>query len=160
MMKIEVTEDRPFYNAYHDSSYIISHDARRKVVLKEPRESRKYMLSNTSGKELVVYKIDGGLVSSNCVKKCDNGIYTENDVLYLIELKGRKYLDALDQLLNTINILLQQPQIKVSKLNARIVLSKIRVPDIIPSLEKKLLAKVRSYKGDFVRKCQVLSESL
>lgn len=159
-MKIEVTEERPFYNAYHDEGYIISHDNKKVVVLKEPKESRVYRLENPSQKEIVVYQIDGGLISSNDVLKCDNGIYTEDDVLFLIELKGADYIHALEQLLSTINILLQRSQVKVTKLNARLVLSIIRVPDIIPSLEKKLLTKVRSYNGDFVRKCQMLCERL
>lgn len=159
-MKIEVTTERPFYNAYHEAGYIISHDNRKTVVLKEPGESRVYRLENPTQKEVVVYRIDGGLIASNDVLKCDNGIYTEDDVLYLIELKGADYIHALEQLLSTISILLQKPQVKMSRLNARIVLSKIRVPDIMPTQEKKLLAQVRSRNGDFVRKCQLLCEGI
>lgn len=159
-MKIEVTTDWPFYSAYHRADYIPSHDNRKTVVLREPRESRVYRLENPSQKELVVYKIDGGLISSNDVLKCDNGIYTEDDTLYLIELKGADYIHALEQLLSTISILLQRPQVKVSKLFARIVLSKIRVPAIIPTQEKKLLAQVHSRNGNFDKKCQTLCERI
>lgn len=159
-MKIEVTTERPFYNAYHDTGYIISHDNRKAVVLREPRESRVYRLENPSQKEVVVFRVDGGLISDNDVLKCDNGIYTEDDILYLIELKGTDYIHALEQLLSTINILLQRPQVKVSRLNARIVLSKIRVPDIMPTQEKRLIAQTRNRKGDFVKKCQMLCERI
>lgn len=73
-MKIKETEEYPFFNAFHDKSYIISHDDKKAVVLREPRESREYRMENKGQKELVVYKIDGGLISSNVVLKCDNGI--------------------------------------------------------------------------------------
>ena len=159
-MKIKETEEYPFFNAFHDKSYIISHDNKKVIVLREPRESREYRMENKDQKELVVYKIDGGLISSNDVLKCDNGIYTEEDVLYLIELKGADYIHALEQLLSTISILLERPGIKVASLHARIVLSKMRVPDIIPSQEKKLMMQVRSRKGDFVKKCQKLCEAV
>ena len=56
--------------------------------------------------------------------------------------------------------LLERPRIKVASLHARIVLSKMRVPDIIPSQEKKLLMQVRSRKGDFIKKCQKLCEAV
>ena len=159
-MKIRETDEHPFFRAYHDKSNIISHDDRRIVVLKEPRESRQYRMENPTAKELVAYRIDGGLIGSNDVLKCDNGIYTEEDALYLIELKGADYIHALEQLLSTISILLERPQIKVSRLNARIVLSKVRVPDIIPSQEKKLLAQVRKRNGDFIKKSQKLCEAV
>lgn len=157
-MKIKETGDYPFFKAFHDKKYIISHNNKKIVVLREPRESREYRMENIAQKEHVVYKIDGGLIRDNDVLKCDNGIYTEEDVLYLIELKGGNYIHALEQILSTINILLERQQIQVSRLNARIVLSKARVPDIIPSQEKKLLKKVRGRKGDFIKKCQRLSE--
>lgn len=159
-MKIEVTTDRPFYNAYHGSDYITSHDNRKVVVLRELRESRVYRLENPTQKEVVVYRIDGGLITSYDVLKCDNGIYTEDDALYLIELKGADYIHALQQILNTISILLQKPHVKVSRLYARIVLSKIRVPDIMPTQEKKLLAQVHSRNGNFEKKCQTLCERI
>lgn len=159
-MKIKETEANPFFNAYHDSGYIISHDSKKTVVLKEPHESREYRMENKVQKEIVVYRIDDGLVSSNDILKCDYGIYTEEDVLYLIELKGADYIHALEQLLSTISVLLERPQVNVSRLNARIVLSKVRVPDIIPSQEKRLLKQVRSRKGDFIKKCQKLCEAV
>ena len=160
VMIINETEGYPFFNAFHDKSYIISNDNKKVVVLREPRESREYRMENKNQKELVVYKIDGRLISSNDVLKCDYGIYTEDDVLYLIELKGTDYIHALEQLLSTISILLEKSRIKVAGLHARIVLSKVRVPDIIPSQEKKLLMKVRNRKGGFIKKCQKLCEAV
>ena len=158
-MKIELDGKVPFFQAYHASTYIVSHDDRNVVTLKEPRESRIYKFKNVSKKELVVYKIDGGLISDNAVQKCDFAILTEDDVLFLIELKGADYIHALQQLLSTISTLLLRPQIMVQKLNARVVLSKIRVPDIMTTQEKKLRFLLKTCKGDLLRKCQVLEES-
>lgn len=160
IMKINANSDWTFFNTYHDDRYILSHDSRKTVVLKEPKESRVYRLNNQSGKELVVYTIDGGVITSDKVYKCDYGIYTEDNALYLVELKGREYLHALKQLLSTINILLISPGVKVNRLNARVVLSKARIPDIMPTDEKKLLAILKKNKGDFIRKCQLLEENI
>lgn len=157
-MKIEVTKNNPFFGAYHDKDYIISHDDKTIVVLREPRESREYRMKNKARKELVVYRIDGGLIPDNDIMKCDYGVYTEEDALYLIELKGAHYIEALEQLLSTITILLQKPQIHVTRLNARIVLSKVRVPDIISSQEKKLLKQIQARNGNLIKKCQKLCD--
>ena len=90
-MKINNEPRWQFYNAYHESRYIKSHNAKRNVVLKEKGEKSEFRLHNDSEKEIVVYKIDGGILTSNEIKKCDYGVYTEQDVLYLIELKGSDY---------------------------------------------------------------------
>lgn len=159
-MKIKVDGKWPFFSAFNDKKYIISHDERKIVVLREPKESREYRLENKSGKDLVVYQIDGGLIASNAVLKCDFGIYNEDDVLFFVELKGADYIHALEQLISTINILIVKPQINVARLNARIVLSKISVPAIIPTQEKKLQSLVKSRKGDFKKRCRLLKETI
>lgn len=159
-MKINVGEKWPFFSAYHDNQYIRSHDQRKIVVLKEPKESREYRLNNKSVKELVVYQIDGGIVSSNDVLKCDYGVFTEDDVVFFVELKGADYIHALDQMNSTINLLIEKPQIKIAQLNARIVLSRISVPAIVPTQEKILLRKVKNYKGNFIKQSRVLEEAI
>ena len=55
--------------------------------------------------------------------ECDFGIYTEENVLFLIELKNpeRGYEHALEQIINTIELLIKANQISVKELNARIV---------------------------------------
>ena len=148
-MKINIGEKWPFFSAYNDEKYIKSHDQRKIVVLKEPKESREYRLKNKSAKELVVYHVDGGVVSSNDVLKCDYGIYTEDNVLFFVELKGSDYIHALDQMNSTINLLIEKPQIKVARLNTRIVLSKVSVPAILPTQEKMLIRVVKKYKGNY-----------
>lgn len=150
--------NRPFFEAYSDNNYIISHDMRPIIVLKEHREKREYRLENKSSKDIVVYRIDGGLIDDNNVLKCDYGVFTEDNVLYFVELKGADYIHALEQLLSTVSILVVKPQIKVNKLNARVVLSKMNVPEIIPTQEKKLIKLLKCRNGDFIKQSQVLKE--
>ena len=78
-------------------------------------------------------------------EKCDFGFYTEDDVLILVELKGSDYCKAVDQTIHTIDKLIKEPQIKISKIYARIVLSKVRNPEVRSSNEKKLIRILDSY---------------
>lgn len=157
--KIKVQKEWPFFQAYHDNGYILRHDCSKEASLREPGENRTYKLHNKSGKEFVVYRIDGGLINDENVLKCDNGIYTENDWLFLIELKGTDLNHALDQINNTIDILLKRPNEKVKKLNARIVLSKVSIPRISASKENKLKQLLhKSYGGGNYKKQSRLLE--
>lgn len=161
-MRIEVDKKWQFYKTYHDKENIQSHDTRNHVVLKEKRESREYRLHNNTQQELIVYIIDGGLISNNEQQKCDYGVYTENDILYLVELKGGDYIHALEQIFSTINILIVNPNISVKQLNARVVLSKARTPDILSTQEKKLniLLKTKYGKGSIKRQTRILEETI
>ena len=160
--KIKAQKEWPFFQAYHDSVYILRHDCSKDIPLRESKENRTYRLLNNSGKEIVVYKIDSGIINNDKVVKCDNGIYTEDNLLILVELKGADLDHALSQINSTINILLKQPNIKVKKLNARIVLSKVRVPDMLSTKEKQLKQLLRkSYGGgDYKRKSRVLVDAI
>ncbi len=160
--KIKSQKKWPFFQAYHDGNSILRHNCSRDIPLREPKENREYRLRNISEKEIVVYKIDGGLINNDEVLKCDNGIYTEDDWLFLIELKGANLEHALDQINSTINILLKRPSIKVKKLNARIVLSRVSVPRISASKENKLKQLLhKSYGGgDYKKQSRVLEDAL
>ena len=161
MMMITDTDAKwPFFNKYHDNCYIKSHDTRQFVVLKESRESREYRLENKSAKDVIVYKIDGGLIDNNDVLKCDYGIFTEDNTLYFIEFKGADYIHALEQLLSTINILVVRPQVIVDRLNGRVVLSKMNVPAIVSTQEKKLTKLLKEKNGGFIKQCHVLKETI
>lgn len=149
----------PFYEQYHDSSYIKSHDCRPEVSLKDKRENRKYILVNDSNKEVVVYLVDGGIITTTSEKKCDYAIYTEDDLLILVELKGSDYLKALEQINNTITLLIKNQSIKLSKMHARVVLSRMPTPAIITTEEKKLKDRLKIYKGNLEKKNILLKES-
>lgn len=160
--KIKAQKEWPFFQAYHDGAYILRHDCSKDIPLREPREKRVYRFLNNSAKEIVVYKIDGGIINNDEVQKCDNGIYTEDDLLILVELKGADLDHALNQISSTIKILLKQPSIKVKKLNARVVLSKVRVPDMLSTKEKQLKQLLqKSYGGgDYKKQSRVLVDTI
>jgi hypothetical protein len=146
----------PFAATYCDMTYIHLDDTRSEIVLHEHREPQKYVAHNPQHKQVIAYRIDGGILSGNDVLKCDFGLLTEDDVLYLVELKGADYSHALEQLLATVRQL--EPRVKV--LNARVVLSRKRVPDMkLPSEQrlKKLLAR---FQGDLSSANKVLEETV
>lgn len=160
--KIKAKQNWPFFEAYHDENYILYHDCRTEISLCELGKDRTYKFHNKSEKEIVVYKIDDGLITDKKVLKCDNGIYTEDDCLFLIELKGTDLNHALDQINSTINILLKRPNKKVKKLNVRIVLSKVNVPRIYASKENKLKQLLhKSYgNGNYKKQSRILEETI
>ena len=156
--KIVADEKHPFFNAYHDCEYILSHDCRSKVTVSE--QQMQYILDNRNGKEVVVYRIDQGIIKGTAVK-CDFGIYTENDILFLVELKSpeREYAHALEQIINTIELLIVSQNISVNKLNARIVARKH--PDIPTAKERKLENRlITTYKCNLKNGAKSMTEVL
>ncbi len=160
--KIKAERKWPFFQAYHDNSYILHHNCRKEVLLRELGEKRTYRLHNMSVKEIVVYRIDGGIIDNDGVLRCDYGIFTEDDVLFLIELKGADLNHALDQINSTIDILLKRSNIRVKKLNVRIVLSKVSVPRIYASKENKLKQLLHKFYGggDYKKQSRTLEDSI
>lgn len=162
--KIKSNKAWPFFQAYHDNNYINSHDCRPIVSLHDKEHPQiKYILNNKNAKEIVVYQIDDRLIHSKETNKCDFAIYTEDDILFFIELKGDDLNQAAKQIRRTIEILLAPKKIKPKMLCPRIVLSKRRTPDVMPSEEKKLVQLLHNnYRGcnDYRKQTQVFKETL
>lgn len=161
-MKInESTKDKyAFFRKYHDARYIESHDKSASVVAEENK--KKYTLRNDIGKEIIKYHIDGGMVNDNDVNKCDYGIYTEDELLILVELKGRDYQHAVKQILSTTKLLgITKGSNKVRKLLARVVLSKgANVPNLRTKDLTELKNLLASFSGNIFPKSQSLEETL
>lgn len=150
-----------FYKACHDDSYILFHDNRPIVILKDKKGKTIYRLLNNEGKDIVAYHIDNGLIVSNYDNKCDFGVYTEDDQLILVELKGADYLKALRQLTSTIGILFGEWNLKVSRLDARVVLTKARTPQLNTTEEKRLKKTLKRFgNGTLVKQDRLLEETL
>jgi hypothetical protein len=66
------------------------------------------------------------------------------------------YSHALDQIINTITLL--NPQVSV--VHARVVLSKVRTPNIRVTQEEKLKKLLRKYNGNLVKKENKLEENI
>ena len=149
----KITEGtHPFFNKYHDGDYVVSHDTRSNVTVAEKKT--KYTLINDKQHEVVVYKIDDGIIKSKSKddKKCDYGIYTEGEILLLVELKGNDYKSAVLQILNTIKSLGLDGQKLTKKLYARIVVSNAHnVPNskYLSPKRKELDIILRKNKGGY-----------
>lgn len=158
----------PLYEEYHDSSYIKSHDNRQTISLAEKGEKSQYYLHNDINKELVVYQIDGGIFDSTARgdNKCDYGIYTEDELLILVELKGGNYKKAIKQLTNTTTLLGLNGSNKIKKLLARTVLTNGKsVPNItntdIAKLKQLITKYNKGFKNEYIDKATLkLEETL
>lgn len=143
MSKIRATPEWPFYNEYHNQEYIDFHDCRTSIVLRQEgqKNSPKYQLVNACKKEVVKYRIDPGVIGTDG-KKCDYGVYTEDRRLILVEIKGGDYGHALKQIGETVDQLFHKPEVKVDRLDARVVLTRTPSPDLYRTEEKKLRKKL------------------
>lgn len=149
-----------FTEKYNLPETIKSADTRKVVTLKEPREDRKYIAENPNQLFLTVYQVDGALLKSQNPgdKKCDYAIYTSNDDLFLIELKGSDYSQALDQIKKTLDCLLIPGLDSLHSVNGRVVLSKTKVPATLETKEKKMMLLLRKLGGTLKKKSREFRE--
>lgn len=158
---INDSADFPFYQHYHDPGYVQFHEKRPRVALKDKRSASIYNLQNDLNKELVCYRVDEGVICGKDFNKCDYALYTEDDLLILVELKGVDYEKAIEQILETINVLLKTPGVPVHRVCSRVVLSKARVPDILLTKEKKLRSLIsKNYNGNHSKCSRQMDEVL
>ena len=151
-----------FYEKYTDINYIISDDCRKIITLKDKGASTsKYVCKNNKRKKVTIYKIDGGIIKSQTVNKCDFALYNNNDdVIYFVELKGSDYDQAIEQIGSTISDLIISNNIKINIINARIVLTKVRTPEINTTKEMKLRLLLNRYKGTLIKKTNLMTDQI
>ena len=121
-------------------------DNRKIIVVRDKGEKSEYRGNNDSEKLVAKYRVDGGLIEDG--KKCDYLLLDKNgSIAYFIELKGSDLIKAIEQIESTI------PQIKGDiaeyKINARIVLTKQRTPDLIDSKMRNFEGKIKKMGGTF-----------
>lgn len=139
---INDSADFPFYQHYHDSGYVQFQEKRPRVALKDKRSASIYNLQNDLNKELVCYRVDEGVICGKDFNKCDYALYTEDDLLILVELKGVDYEKAIEQISETINVLL-------------------KTPDILLTKEKKLMSLIsKNYNGNHSKCSRQMDEVL
>lgn len=149
-----------FSEVYKDRKYIEFSDRRSQAVFNDLREPREYRAKNCDKKYLIGYKVDGGIITSYDVQKCDYALYTDDDKVYFIELKGGNYRKALGQISDNVDNLIMRAGISAKAINARIVLSKCKAPAVYESDEKKLIAKLVRLGGNLKKRSGVLEESI
>lgn len=137
---------------------ICCNDNRTTFVLEETR-GVKYIISNTSNLDYTVYQVDRGLIQSNTTKQCDYALYiSSSNTVRFIELKGSNVEEGLEQLLQTIQVLISSPNIPVSRLQARVITRKVKSPSIRSTKKTRLEKIVKEYRGDLIIKNIVLTE--
>lgn len=120
-------------------------DNRKILVLREKK--CQYVFYNDNQFDICQVDIDGCMIKNG--KRCDFlVIYPENSSVYFVELKGSDLFQAVDQINQSLNILL--PYLNNTKINARIVLTKVSVPDIRNSSTLlKFEKRVKLLNGNF-----------
>ena len=151
-----------FAEKYTGLHYVLSDDSRKQIVLSDIREPRKYIANNLKQQRVVIYKVDGGIISDKEQRKCDYAFWTEENLVYFVELKGGDYSRALTQLHSTIMTLVQEPKIVAKKVHARVVLSRgkaVRAAGANAN-EVKLHKLLKKFGGSLIKSSQVLTENI
>lgn len=137
---------------------ICCNDNRRTFVLEETT-GVKYIVSNTSNLDYIVYQVDRGLIQTNATRQCDYALYIpSSNTVRFIELKGSNVEEGLEQLLQTIQVLISRANISVSRLQARIITRKVKSPSIRSTKKTRLEKIVKEYRGDLIIKNIALKE--
>jgi len=131
-----------------------SNDDRKVISMKEGKV--RYIAHNPHRKHLSHFRVDGCLIREG--RKCDEMIVDANDdVCYLIELKGTDLKSAIEQ----INASLDHFSIKFGniKFKGRIVVTR-NSPAIRDNKEKKLRDRLAKFRGDLIVKNNELEETI
>ena len=130
--------------------------AHRKITSKEKNSS--YTLLNPDKVPVIVFHADGGIIynEENC-RKYDY-IYditnSEASIVIFIELKGKHYTDALEQIENSLKLF--KDAFAGSSLHARIICT--RVPNIINDPKSVMIEKSLKKHGVELRKKEKMME--
>lgn len=106
--------------------------AERKLMFSE--NDRIYTAENSECKEILGFQVDKGLIDDEN-ERCDYSLIVQNDVCFLIELKGCNIAHAAEQILATQNIF--QKKYGLTKFVARIVASKSKTAELNAHAYKK-----------------------
>ena len=116
-------------------------------IISFTQKTRTYTAHNKENKQILGFWVDGGLVTSTDTRKCDCALVVENDLCYLIELKGTSVDEACEQLRITLEYFKETYQMQ--KFVGRIVVSRFNSHKIQSEkyrlLERKLKMIQKSY---------------
>ena len=84
-----------------------------KIVLKENRGKITFLNQNQD--KILVIKVDGCVITSNEILRCDYALIPCDEIEIYVELKGSDIVHAVEQLESTIRLLSDNPQ-KIKKL--------------------------------------------
>lgn len=128
------------------------------VVSDKGHPQIKYIIKNIGLYELCVLKVDNGYIQSGKQNKCDFLVINcKSTHSYFVELKGSHLIQAARQITGTIKNF--SPEIYNSVINARIVLSKVSVPQYENHPEYLSLKRIiKKYKGTVIQRTRIIEE--
>lgn len=123
----------------------------KEVVCTDKKSKCQYRYINRSQDVLSVYKVDDCLIKESEIKKCDYLLLncTKKYAIF-IELKGSDIKVAIQQIMNTME------RLKINFLNtefqfhARIVLTKVRTPDVRDTALVTFKKQLKKYNGNLI----------
>ena len=105
----------------------------KKLVFAE--NGRTYSGLNPCAKEILGFKVDKGLINDEN-QRCDYSLIVQNDVCFLIELKGCDVAHAAEQIMFTQNNF--ESNYGIKKFVARIVCSKAKTAELNTNAFKRM----------------------
>ncbi len=154
--ELEKTKVKPI--GCSEDNCLMSCDIRKHLVVEE--NNKKYRLENPKGNLLASFHVDGGMIRSKKIMKCDHLLLDFNSrKSILVELKGTDLKHAFEQIENT--LMRFASVLSRYKVYARIVTSsRTNVPNIkacpqYVSLNKKIAARGGNVKiqSDIMQEC-------
>ena len=131
----------------------IKYQNREKKLVFE-QHNKKYCGLNNALKEVLGIQVDDGLIKGTRTSKCDAAIFVDNDICYLIELKGSDLVTACNQISETLALF--NESYKVEKCVGRIVCSKINTHEVYHDDYKTLSRTLKTIK----KNCNISIEPL
>ncbi|MBF0606326.1 MAG: hypothetical protein HQL61_02080 [Magnetococcales bacterium] len=131
----------------------IAYEKNHKTISAQEK-GKKFIINNISKKVFIKVRIDNCIFRTSNNRKCDYlFINCNDDILYLVELKGAHLEHAIKQLLQTIDEFKDKKFYNNSAVvNAYVIMSKARTPALNLTDEIKLRKKLKSKNGIFSRK--------
>ena len=138
------------------NSIIDGLDSRKLFILEE--KGKKWIGKNVKQKQGFTFQIDKDLMKNVDSKKCDKGLFLENNDVYLVELKGVDFNTACKQLLVTLDFCKEN----LGKYNyfCRVVAKELPSKNNYPTSYRQLLAKLPKDKKYFDKRSFVLEEEI
>lgn len=116
-----------------------------KIVFSE--KGKTYIAENIFKKNVLGFRVDNGLIISAEIRKCDYAFIVDNDLCYLVELKGHGINEACKQISKTIEYFASK--FKMQKFVGRIVVSHFNTQKTNDENYRKTTKDLKNYKKDF-----------
>jgi hypothetical protein len=126
-------------------------------IVKINAKGKSYEGINENNKVVCMYKLDGNMKTYG--KICDNlFLLIDNYSAYFIELKGKDFSTAIDQIAETIDLLL--PFLENYSVNVRIVLSRVNAPFLLSTKIIRFKKNIKRLNGNMRYSERLLQEKI